>query len=98
MERHGWRRVGARSTLIGDLREVHDLEELEDANTVPSAFAAAYEDPGFVQAAVQLATIADRKVLSLVTETPYSPSGNRLPTARASHICRAAALPSASAW
>jgi NIPSNAP len=73
MEASGWRLVGAWSTVIGDLHEVHDLWEVEDANTVPSGFAAAYEDPDFVQAAAQLMTVADREVLSLVTKTPYSP-------------------------
>ena len=73
MEEHGWKLVGAWSTLIGDLHEVHDLWEVADANTVPNGFAAAYEDPAFVQAAAQLSTIADREVLSLVAKTPYSP-------------------------
>ena len=73
MEEHGWMLVGAWSTVIGDLHEVHDLWEVEDANTVPAAFAAAYEDPEFVQAATQVAAVADREVLSLVTKTPYSP-------------------------
>jgi hypothetical protein len=73
MESHGWRLVGAWTTLIGDLHEVHDLWEVQDANAVPAAFAAAYEDPDFLQAVAQLATIADREVLSLLTKTPYSP-------------------------
>jgi hypothetical protein len=73
MEQHGWTMVGAWSTLIGDLHEVHDLWEVESADTVAAAFAAAYEDPDFVQAAGRIATVADREVLSLVTKTPYSP-------------------------
>ena len=73
MEQHGWKLVGAWSTLIGDLHEVHDLWEVQDANAVPTGFAAAYEHPDFVQAVAQLSTIADREVLSLVTKTPYSP-------------------------
>ena len=73
MEENGWKLVGAWSTLIGDIHEVHDLWEVEDANTVPNGFAAAFEDPEFVQASARLATIADREVLSLVTITPYSP-------------------------
>jgi hypothetical protein len=73
MEEHGWTLVGAWSTLIGDLHEVHDLWEVQDANTVPAAFAAASEDPDFLAASAQLSAIADREVLSLVTKTPYSP-------------------------
>ena len=73
METNGWKLVGAWSTLIGDIHEIHDLWEVEDANTVPGGFAAAYEDPEFAAAAAQLAMIADREVLSLVTKTPYSP-------------------------
>jgi NIPSNAP len=73
MEEHGWKMVGAWSTLIGDLHEVHDLWEVEDANAVPAALAAAYEDPDFVRAAAGLAPIADREVLSLLAKTPYSP-------------------------
>jgi hypothetical protein len=59
--------------VIGDLHEVHGLWEVQDANTVPAAFAVAYDDPEFVRAAAQVAAIADREVLSLVTKTPYSP-------------------------
>jgi hypothetical protein len=73
MEEHGWKLVGAWSTLIGDIHEVHDLWEVDDANTVPNGFAAAFEHPEFVQASAQLSTIADREVLSLVAKTPYSP-------------------------
>jgi NIPSNAP len=73
MEQHGWRLVGAWSTLIGDLHEVHDVWEVQDANAVGAAFAAAYEDPEFVQAAAQISAIADREVLALLTKTPYSP-------------------------
>jgi hypothetical protein len=73
MEKNGWKLVGAWSTVIGDLHEVHDLWEVEDVNAVPNGFAGAYEDPDLVQAAAQLSTIADREVLSLVTKTPYSP-------------------------
>ena len=47
MEEHGWKLVGAWSTIIGDLHEVHDLWEVEDANAVASAFAAAYARCGF---------------------------------------------------
>jgi hypothetical protein len=73
MEANGWKLVGAWTTLVGDLHEVHDIWEVEDANVVPAAFAAAYQDPDFVQAAGQLSQIIDREVLSLVTKTPYSP-------------------------
>ncbi len=73
MEEHGWTLVGAWSTVIGDLHEVHDLWEVPDANTVPAAFAAAYEDREFVEAAGRIAAAADREVLSLVIKTPYSP-------------------------
>ena len=48
MEENGWKLVGAWSTVIGDLHEVHDLWEVEDANTVPNGFAGAFEDPEFV--------------------------------------------------
>ena len=73
MEENGWKLVGAWSTVIGDIHEVHDMWEVEDANAVPAGFAAAYEDSESVQASAQLATIADREVLSLVAKTPYSP-------------------------
>ena len=75
MERHGWRLIGAWSTIIGDLHEVHDLWEVDDANAVPAGFAAAYAeaDPEFLAAAQRISEIADREVLSLVTKTPYSP-------------------------
>jgi hypothetical protein len=52
---------------------VHDLWEVEDANTVPAGCAGAFEDPEFAAACAALAAIADREVLSFVTKTPYSP-------------------------
>jgi hypothetical protein len=75
MERHGWELIGAWSTVIGDLHEVHDLWRVDDANAVPSGFAAAYEeaDPEFLQATQRIAEITDREALSLVSKTPYSP-------------------------
>ncbi len=73
MEANGWTLVGGWTTLVGDLHEVHDIWEVEDANVVPAAFAAAYEDSDFVQAATELSEIIDREVISLVTKTPYSP-------------------------
>ena len=73
MEANGWKLVGGWMTLVGDLHEVHDLWEIEDANDVAAAFAAASQDPDFVQAATELSKIVDREVLSLVTKTPYSP-------------------------
>jgi len=73
MEANGWNLVGGWTTLVGDLHEVHDVWEVDDANVVPAAFAAAYEDPDFVQAATDLSAIIDREVISLVTKTPYSP-------------------------
>jgi hypothetical protein len=73
MEENGWKLVGAWSTVIGDLHEVHDMWEVEDANTVPAAFAGAYEDPEFLQAAAEVAAVAERETLSLVMKTPYSP-------------------------
>jgi len=40
---------------------------------VPAAFAGAYEDPEFLQAAAEVAAVAERETLSLVMKTPYSP-------------------------
>ena len=73
MEANGWTLIGAYSTVIGDLHEVHDLWEVPDANAVPSAFAGAYQDSAFVQAAARIAEVAEREVLSLCEKTPYSP-------------------------
>ena len=73
MEANGWKLVGAWMTVIGDLHEVHDLWEVADANTVPAAFAKAYEDPEFVAAVTRIAGVTDREVLSLIEKTPYSP-------------------------
>jgi NIPSNAP len=73
MEANGWTLVGGWMTLVGDLHEIHDIWEVADANVVPAAFAAAAEDPDFVEAAAELSKIIDREVLSLVTKTPYSP-------------------------
>jgi hypothetical protein len=73
MEANGWTLVGGWMTLVGDLHEAHDIWEVADANVVPAAFAAAYQDPEFVEAAGALSEIIDREVISLVTKTPYSP-------------------------
>jgi len=59
-------------SVIGDLHEVQDIWEVQDANTVPGAFAAAYEDPESVWAAALLATIGDRGG-PLARKTPYGP-------------------------
>jgi len=79
MEQNGWKLVGAWSTVIGDIHEVHDMWEVEDANAVPAGFAAAYEDSESVQASAQLATIADREVLSLVAKTSTAPDLRHVP-------------------
>ena len=73
MEENGWRLIGAWMTVIGDLHEVHDLWEVDDANAVPAGFAGASQDPDFQRAAAEIARVADREVLSLVMKTPYSP-------------------------
>jgi hypothetical protein len=73
MEANGWKLVGGWTTLVGDLHEAHDIWEIEDANVVATAFAGAYQDLDFVQAATDLSDIIDREVISLVTKTPYSP-------------------------
>ena len=73
MEANGWKLIGAYSTVIGDLHEVHDLWEVPDANTVPSAFAGAYGDASFVEAVTRIAEVAEREVLSLCEKTPYRP-------------------------
>ena len=73
MEENGWKLVGAWSTVIGDLHEVHDLWEVEDANTVPTASPGPTRIRSSYRRPRQLAAIADREVLSLVTKTPYSP-------------------------
>jgi NIPSNAP len=73
MEANGWTLVGGWMTLVGDLHEVHDVWEVEDADAVPAGFAAASQDPDFVRAAAELSEIIDREVLSLVAKTPYSP-------------------------
>src|SRR5690349_4783335 len=73
MESNGWTLVGAWSTLIGDLHEVHVLWEVPDANIVPAAFAKAYEDPELVTAVTRIAGVAEREVLSLLDNTPNSP-------------------------
>jgi hypothetical protein len=73
MEANGWKLLGAWSTVIGDIHEVHDLWEVEDANAVSAGLAGAYEQPEFVQAAVQLSAIVDRESLRLLAKTPYSP-------------------------
>jgi hypothetical protein len=73
MEANGWKLIGAYSTVIGDLHEVHDLWEVPDANAVGAAFAAAYQESEFVEAATGIAAVAEREVLSLCEKTPYSP-------------------------
>ena len=73
MEENGWKLVGAWSTVIGDIHEVHDLWEVEDANTVPNGFAAAFEDPDFVQALRP--SSRDRRARGPLArdQDPYSP-------------------------
>jgi hypothetical protein len=73
MEANGWKLLGAWSTVIGDIFEVHDLWEVENADAVAGALAAAYQEPDFVEAAVRLSAVCDRETLTLMAKTPYSP-------------------------
>jgi hypothetical protein len=72
-EKRGWKLVGAWSTVIGDLNEVHDIWELEDANAVGAAMSSAFEDPEFMAVAPELADQIATEVITVVTKTPYSP-------------------------
>jgi NIPSNAP len=45
VEEHGWKLVGAWSTMIGDLNEVHDIWEIKDANAVGAVMRSAFGIP-----------------------------------------------------
>jgi NIPSNAP len=68
----GWRLVGAWSTVIGNLNEVHDIWEIEDANAVGAVMSSAFSDPEFRAVAAQFAAQIDEETLTVLTKTPYS--------------------------
>ena len=73
VEEHGWKLVGAWSTMIGDLNEVHDIWEIKDANAVGSVMRSAFADPAFRAVAAQFAEQIEEEILTVLTKTPYSP-------------------------
>lgn len=73
VEEHGWKLVGAWSTVIGDLNEVHDIWEIKDANAVGAVMRSAFGDPAFRAVAAQFAEHIEEETLTVLTKTPYSP-------------------------
>ena len=73
VEEHGWKLVGAWSTMIGDLNEVHDIWEIKDANAVGAVMRSAFGDPAFRAVAAQFAEQIEEEILTFLTKTPYSP-------------------------
>jgi hypothetical protein len=72
-EDQGWKLIGAWSTVIGDLNEVHDIWELEDANAVGGAMGGAMTNPSFLAVAPELADQIETEVITVVTKVSYSP-------------------------
>jgi NIPSNAP protein len=73
VEQRGWKLVGAWSTVIGDLNEVHDIWEIEDANAVGAVMSSAFQDAEFRGIAAQFAAQVEEEILTVLTKTPYSP-------------------------
>jgi hypothetical protein len=72
-EQRGWKLIGAWSTIVGDLHEVLDIWELEDANQIGEGMASAALDEAFAPIAAELADEISVEVISVMTKTPYSP-------------------------
>jgi hypothetical protein len=73
VEKRGWKLVGAWSTVIGDINEVHDIWEIADANAVGSVLTATAAEPDFRAVAARLPEQVDEEVLTVLTKTLYSP-------------------------
>ena len=72
-ERRGWKLIGAWSTTIGNLNEVHDIWEVEDANAVGAALDGVVSDPEFLAEWPALADQIDTEVTTVLAKTSYSP-------------------------
>jgi hypothetical protein len=72
-EQRGWKLIGAWSTIVGDLHEVIDIWEVQDANTIGEAMMSASEDEAFQLIAAELPDEINVEVLSTMIKTPYSP-------------------------
>jgi len=67
VEEHRWKLVGARSTMIGDLNEVHDIWEIDDANAVGAVMRSAFADPAFRAVAARFAEQIEDETLTVLT-------------------------------
>ena len=72
MEAKGWELLGGWSTVVGDITRCPTSGKWKPL-TAPAAFAGASQDADLVRAAAELATIADREVISVVMKMPDSP-------------------------
>lgn len=73
VERHGWKLIASWCTVIGDINEVHDVWQIEDANTIPETMAAFAAEAGFPEHMQALTEQVESEVFSLVTKTSFSP-------------------------
>ena len=64
VEEHGWKLVGAWSTTIRDLNEVHDIWEIEDANAVDAVMRSAFADLAFRAVAARFAEQIEEEILT----------------------------------
>jgi hypothetical protein len=59
--------------MIGDLNEVHDIWEIEDANAVGAVMRSVFADPAFRAVAARFGEQLEDETLTVLTKTPYSP-------------------------
>jgi hypothetical protein len=73
LEREGWRLLGAYRPLVGEFTEVIDVWELPSADAVRRGLAAAKQEQGFLEAALDVAACIEVEELQLLEKAPYSP-------------------------
>ncbi len=79
VEAHGWRLVGAWTTVVGPLHEVFDLWEVADANAnaIGAGLEAARQDPEFARWAARMSEVAEHEELRLLAEMPSAVDRSR---------------------
>ncbi|MDP9084529.1 MAG: NIPSNAP family protein [Pseudomonadota bacterium] len=73
MEQHGWRLLGAWTTIVGRLNVVTDLWQIPDANALPSGFGALMMAHDWPDIDNSLAECVEDEVLQIMVRAPFDP-------------------------
>ena len=73
MAARGWNLVGSYQNITGDLHQVLDVWEVEDANAVGAALASLVDDEDFLAIAPELVATVERETIRIAARTAFSP-------------------------